>query len=911
MSTETWDWPGARWWRCDFHLHTPASEDYKDRGITPEAWLETARDKGLDAVAVTDHNTGGWIDKLKQAAPNVEGAPVIFPGVELTVQANIHLLVLFDPKCDGQTVTAYLGACGIPADQHGKQETSSNLSLLDAMEQATRHGGLAIAPHAEYEINGFYAILGPSEQLKKILRSEHLFGVETTPDPSAELLDCLGMRTQGYERATGPLPRLEFSDAHKLRHIGIRSTWIKMTRPDLEGLRLALGDGPLSVLPGSEVEEDPNRHSHQAIESLEIRDTRFIGRQEPFDLKLNPWLNTIIGGRGSGKSSTIEFLRIALRRDRREDFPKDISNTINRIKNIPRKRDDPGLLMDSTELDLIYRKDGARYKIQWDPSGERTSILEERNSAWEKAEGEITHRFPARIYSQKQIFSLAEDNGALLRIIDESPEVDYAQWLETWRSKESRFLELRAKRRSLWEKLSGESRLQGEMADVTNKVDLFEGTDHAETLRSYQKRQAQKRVLESWRDEQLQPALALRRLVNETFPADLERTNFAEQDPIDKQMLSWADTVEDHFVELREKFTALAEEAEHAVAALHERAEYRAWLEARASTVERFESLRLRFDSQGLQGPEDYSRLVQRSHTLRDELARLAMLRERDLPELEEQARICLAELDDLRRELTRRRQAFLTDTLDGNQHVHIEVIPFGDRVNSELPLREALRREDRFDDDIGRLLEELYGPEIPDPDTLFDMRLAALRRIKSNLLDMRRDAQSGGKKFSDHLGRLTPEDINRLETWFPPDSLRISHFENGKRRPIEQASAGQRSAALLAFLLSHGDEPLILDQPEDDLDNQLIYDLIVNQLRDIKRKRQVLIVTHNPNLVVNGDAEYVIPLEMRGGQTRTLGAGGLQETKVREEICRIMEGGREAFEKRYRRILQGGPNVR
>ena len=83
-------------------------------------------------------------------------------------------------------------------------------------------------------------------------------------------------------------------------------------------------------------------------------------------------------------------------------------------------------------------------------------------------------------------------------------------------------------------------------------------------------------------------------------------------------------------------------------------------------------------------------------------------------------------------------------------------------------------------------------------------------------------------------------------------------------RQRIEQGSPGQKTAALLAFILSYGDEPLLLDQPEDDLDNELIYDLIVQQLRKTKGKRQVIVVTHNANIVVNGDAEMVFPLEVR-----------------------------------------------
>jgi hypothetical protein len=78
---------------------------------------------------------------------------------------------------------------------------------------------------------------------------------------------------------------------------------------------------------------------------------------------------------------------------------------------------------------------------------------------------------------------------------------------------------------------------------------------------------------------------------------------------------------------------------------------------------------------------------------------------------------------------------------------------------------------------------------------------------------------------------------------------------------------------------------------------------LIVRQLRENKKRRQIVVVTHNANIVVNGDAEYVAALDFDGGRTRITEDGGLQERDVREAVCLIMEGGRPAFEQRYQRI--------
>ena len=172
--------------------------------------------------------------------------------------------------------------------------------------------------------------------------------------------------------------------------------------------------------------------------------------------------------------------------------------------------------------------------------------------------------------------------------------------------------------------------------------------------------------------------------------------------------------------------------------------------------------------------------------------------------------------------------------------------------------------------------------------------------------------AKAKDRRFVSHIQGLTPEQIDRINCWFPEDSLdiRYSLKDGGSFNPVEQGSPGQKTAALLAFILSYGNEPLVLDQPEDDLDNHLIYDLIVTQLREIKQKRQVLVVTHNANIVVNGDAENVIVLEVRTGQTQITTQGGLQDPSIRDKICQVLEGGKEAFNQRYKRINAGDNKI-
>jgi len=214
------------------------------------------------------------------------------------------------------------------------------------------------------------------------------------------------------------------------------------------------------------------------------------------------------------------------------------------------------------------------------------------------------------------------------------------------------------------------------------------------------------------------------------------------------------------------------------------------------------------------------------------------------------------------------------------------------------------------FQNDFDALIEELYvtlpiNAEDTKGTLAFESKLKELKAKVRAWIAGGVGAQVPNKRFLNHLVGLKPEALDRLDTWFPEDSLSVEYSPRPGEgfKPLDQGSPGQKTAAILAFLMAYGKEPLILDQPENDLDNALIYSLIVQQLRAIKPTRQVIVVTHNPNIVVHGDAEYVLALDYLNGQTWVNTQGGLQVQAVRDKICQVMEGGREAFEKRFRRL--------
>ena len=700
------------------------------------------------------------------------------------------------------------------------------------------------------------------------------------------------------------------SDAHHPsgpKSPGSRFTWIKMGAPTIDGLRLALLDGRLSVRRSDEGTGDPNDHAALAIEAIEVVKARYLGRAERFAARLNPWLNAVIGGRGTGKSTLVEFLRIALRREK--ELPTELAADFAKYARVYQSRDDDGLLTDDTQLIVTYRKDGARFRIQWSPRGDLDPILEERaDGTWNPAEGEIRRRFPVRIYSQKQIFQLAKAPLALLGIVDDAPEVGRRAWQDRWDSEETRFLSLRAKARELEAGLSEEPRLRGDLDDVKRRLGVFETAGHADILKAFQTRRRQQRAVDDWEKTWADAGDRLRTLASELVPGALDSSAFDQDSPPDAALHERAEGVRHWLEELRQGLQALAANAEQTTTGWRSDRDASAWAQQVNDAVRAYGDLKARLAASGAGDPAAYGELVQSRQTIEQRLGELGN-RKQQVQNLQGEANESLARLLGIRRELTESRRRFMDRVLAHSQYARIRVVAYGARQPVEAEFRRLLQREGgEFEKDIGAtdgegLLGRIYadgtGPEV------IEKALAAVKRSIRSIAGGQQGAVRD-QRFGAHVRRLAPEALDRLDLWFPEDSLDVEYSvrPNGREfRPIQEGSPGQKTAALLAFLLSYGDEPLILDQPEDDLDNRLIYDLVVTQLREVKRRRQVVVVTHNANIVVNGDAELVMALVPRNGETQMECADSLQDRKVRETVCAVMEGGREAFEQRYRRI--------
>jgi uncharacterized protein YdcH (DUF465 family) len=128
--------------------------------------------------------------------------------------------------------------------------------------------------------------------------------------------------------------------------------------------------------------------------------------------------------------------------------------------------------------------------------------------------------------------------------------------------------------------------------------------------------------------------------------------------------------------------------------------------------------------------------------------------------------------------------------------------------------------------------------------------------------------------------------------------SYRVNLLVKFKDKYLAELSMGERAVILLKLLLALDDKPLLIDQPEEHLDNRYIYDILVPTFRKAKETRQIIIATHNANLVVNTDAEQVIVADNDGGKI-SYNNGAIENAVIRDEITSILEGGEDAFRKR------------
>jgi hypothetical protein len=504
MTDQRWPYPGSRWWRFDFHTHTPRSRDtpWHQQGLDlqPRDWLLKYMQAGIDCVTVTDHNSGDWIDPLKDAYAALEQAAAggqapegfreltLFPGVEISVSGGWHLLAVFDPAATSRDIADLLARVeyGGTAGDSDAVTAKGPVEVIDAVLKA---GAIPIPAHADRPGDGGKALLALREgrsaasrldanTIRAVLENQALLAVEWE-DPGRELPECV-------RRHDARLARVLGSDSHNFRGSGVpgsRYTWVKMAAPTLEGLRLALLDGNgVSVHRSDEQAFDPFKVPELCVTSIAIENARFMGNDQAEHLRFSPYFNALIGGRGTGKSTVVHAVRLAFRREETLlKLPESADPRVQfeRFRQPVRGRSGDGALRDETRIQVELLRDGVAHRLHWSFTGD-APVVEQRDAdgRWVVATSQAVNpnRFPMKIFSQGQVAAMAGDGrGALMDEIDDAAGV-----ADLWRAFDearSTWLAQRARLREIDQRLVVLPEVERKLADAVGKLDTLASSE--------------------------------------------------------------------------------------------------------------------------------------------------------------------------------------------------------------------------------------------------------------------------------------------------------------------------------------------------------------------------------------------------------------------------------------------------
>lgn len=863
----------GRWHKVDLHNHSPSSFDYAgDRATAAVDSARRLREAGVSIAMFTDHGCLPAKDFVDQVSR--ESGTVVLRGIELNIfvdawgmprekvgkNAYFHLLVGFDPNETAEYWVEHIyRECGREERRCGSDNVvgvaAGVRKVLDLLVDAP---AICIPAHLHSTPDAFRTrsiddIFDDPEFLSLVPRFSAL---EVTNLKTALFFDGAHKETN-CSRATC----VRSSDAHRAEDLGSRPTWVQMERPSFSELKAAL-ELPFRV--SLEMPSEPEMF----VQGLHI-DGAYL---KDLWIQLSPHCNVLIGVKGSGKTAVLECLRFGLGTDVPRANQEHVRAHLQHV-----------LGPSGVVTLLVKRSDGTKVlfsRSASDPSHFTVSFEDGRVERFTRPEA---LGFPASVLGWHEIEHAAVDAGIRRQYMDAISGREVIRQLE-------------AETLSLAEQI----RFKHEQAASRYKSfrELQRQTDEQEQLRRGLQALADAKLIELRDnfDQAIAHRAELKRLSEELPKAATQVSARAELlVPIDRPVLHGSSPLDSAVTPIRDRVEALLGGVRDWSQTLS--TEISTLANDMKAQAEEADSLFSAFSSQ-------YEAAVA---TLNDDQRRLLEAHRRVLEQT--QALPALrAQRDQVRSEL---------------EQLLIDLIALCGEVTARLNRRSDLRRA---------AIQE-FAKEMPN----YGVRLEVTSRVRTQSHDDYQSRYREGYRLWDTLkqgpgpretlhqalrstyeGLLadllagdalffsTPE-FSHYFTLFEDDDLSIAFDPEGTGetyRAIDQLSAGQRCTAFFPILLRLRCGPLVIDQPEDNLDNRHIATRIAPVLLEDKRARQILLTSHNANLVVLSDPESIAVFEGRG-QTGHLSIQGFLATStsdVTASVLDILDGGRTALDLRYRK---------
>ena len=875
---------GARFLRTDLHIHSyGSSHDVKDATMTPEAVVDNAISEGLSIIALTDHNE---ITNVRRAvAASVGKELLVVSGVELSTPQG-HLLAYFETY---ESLEAFYGKLNF-ADR-GKQESHCQTGILECLNQIDPAKGFAILAHVDGD-GGFEKVVSGYPPHKfDVIAHPSLLAIElrsvqspisySHSDSEPQRAECgkkryarLGLGEKQY------LARVLFSDSHALNALGKNAqgdrklTRIKMDSRSFNGIRVALQDADARIRLEDEIPQ-----SVPYLLGMKLQGGFLDGQMIHFSRNLN----CIIGGRGAGKSTAFEAARV-------------IAPTTSGSK-----------LIDSDVWPEII------HLIWVDQAGWQHTIIRRIGEGPENLSVPVVGpiSFSIESYGQSETAQTSakaqQDPAVLLRYLDQFTRVtDLGAQEEEVRDQ---LLSNQTEIEKAQTQVSRIPEFKKLLANAELQLEALEAAQASEVV-ALERKVAEERTIRETIEKRISD---LKNQVNSSSlteilsdiqmaakPEDL-KVGSSEFVQITKLVSAFASETEKSQEEVTRKTTTLSTEVKK---------QLDQWRARERQILSEIEQKKKELLTKGIKLDSMYiKKLAADESNYRKSLNTLAEW-EKQLRELQKIREGLLKKRLDVRAVISKNRTAFaaranqtlknaLTDLFVNVKFVENTLSPEAEQI-----ITEAMNWRTSQVPRAALIVEQIPVPQL----------LTMIRKNDPNsILNVK--ASDSTKPFSktdalEILKTLAQAPcIYRLERCLFDDRPKITVTKKVVQKTgvvqypskdFSKLSLGQQQSVLLALMLSsESNSPLIIDQPEDNLDSEFIFHSLVPVLRAAKERRQIIVVTHNPNIAVLGDAELIVALKSTSDKSTVVASGSIDETNTKKMVCQILEGAEEAFRRR------------
>ncbi len=876
---------GAQFLNVDLHIHSyGASKDVKDPTMTPQAIVDSAVDQGLSVIAITDHNSDRNVAAALLHAQKYAEKLLVLPGVEVT-SANGHLLAYFAPENTNELnrFLAKLDLVGLEGDDG----THTAKSMADVKTETEKVGGVCIAAHIDREKTGFEMLTSGYPNWKRdIITNAGLYGVEC--DDPARLVwysDSDEPGSAGAERAKlleapASVSRLrgrrlfahvQGSGAHSLAVFQAQDpdkpwTRMKMTELSFEAFRTALIDPTARVVAKARVPRAIPRVRGMSATG------GFIGGEV---VRFSDNLNCFVGGRGTGKSTSLRSLAYCL----------GVDDAFGDFESCP-----DAMVVYCEDADgIVYRYERAR-------GGEIAVKVKEHNSITDVP----IDSFQIEYFGQGELARVAEDplnNPTVFQefldrhILLADLQVQNGSLVDQLRTNAAGLEPLEGSYGQLHEKKRA-------LSDIKTKLKVAEEGKLRDIVGAQNRIASEKSVRTTIESigARYSTGITLSNLEND-FAKIVATAGEVTDDAESKTTLAgMKKCIESTNTSLRAKaeeinvlLKACAKELQTKCSELrthHARME--------ATLAAKIVGLK----AKGLAGNlAELEKLLKEKITLAQDVAAIEQ-KEEELSEFRCDRQRLLKQLRAVRAEMTKRRKAQLHSVNANLARTITDYKVFVKYVDSGITgdffrfVSEKMRGTYFQDDSARELCDRML------PDQLAELVLA---RKHSELATASGLGDPWPAKIVDKLcyWRIIFELEILAKEPKPVITVRTKSTP-AREIPVAQLSDGQRHTILLTIaMLAESNVPLVIDQPEDDLDNAFVFSSIVATLRTIKERRQIILITHNANIAVLGDSELLLPMRRENGCGKAFDRGSIDREATKRRAQEILEGGPEAFLRR------------